>query len=112
MPSSSRTTEHLRRRRRKAVRLDLRAVSSTRRERLSAPPPLGARRPRLNLAQALEAAYRGRSPAALVDAPLTALSGVSEADARRLAELLGVRTIGELAELKIVRYARAIADAK
>jgi hypothetical protein len=44
----------------------------------------------------------------LVDAPVTALRGVTEQQAQALRDIFGISTIGELAELKVVKYARAI----
>jgi hypothetical protein len=44
----------------------------------------------------------------LVNQPVTALRGVSQAQADALRDAFGINTIGELAELKAVKYARAI----
>jgi hypothetical protein len=44
----------------------------------------------------------------LVDEPVTALRGITEQQADALRDAFGINTIGELAELKAVKYARAI----
>jgi hypothetical protein len=44
----------------------------------------------------------------LVNAPLTCLAGISEQQATALEQAFGVKTVAELANLRIVRYARAI----
>lgn len=44
----------------------------------------------------------------LVEAPISALRGVSSADARAMSVAFGVNTIGELADLRFVKWANAI----
>jgi hypothetical protein len=44
----------------------------------------------------------------LVEAPISALRGVSTADARAMSVAFGVNTIGELADLRFVKWANAI----
>jgi len=44
----------------------------------------------------------------LVEAPISALRGVSTADARAMSQAFGVNTIGELADLRFVKWANAI----
>jgi hypothetical protein len=44
----------------------------------------------------------------LVEAPVSALRGVSASDARALSQAFGVNTIGELADLQFVKWANAI----
>ncbi|MCS6859098.1 MAG: thermonuclease family protein [Abditibacteriales bacterium] len=56
----------------------------------------------------LDAAYVNKPFSELVNAPLSAFRGVTEADAQALANALDVETIGELAKLNIVRWAQAI----
>lgn len=51
-----------------------------------------------SLAHLLDAAFRGRPAAELLEASPAALYGVSAADAQRLEEAFGIRTIGQLAE--------------
>jgi hypothetical protein len=57
----------------------------------------------------LDKAYEGKEFSELVDAPVSALQGVSEADAEALSKALGIKTIGDLASSKYVRWAQAIA---
>jgi hypothetical protein len=52
--------------------------------------------------------FQGLSFTELADAPISALCGIGEKEAAALGEALGVKTIGELASLKIVNYALAI----
>ncbi len=44
----------------------------------------------------------------LVDQPVTALRGMTQQQADALRDVFGINTIGELAELKAVKWARAI----
>jgi hypothetical protein len=44
----------------------------------------------------------------IADAPVWALQGISEAGAEKLKEVLGVKTVRDLANLKYVRWAQAI----
>jgi len=57
------------------------------------------------------APYRGRSAVELAAAPPDALMGVSAADADRLDQSFGIRTVGELARLDAFGAARAIESA-
>ena len=52
--------------------------------------------------------YRGKSPVELVDAPLTALHGIGEKEARALQEAFNVTTIGQLARHQVIANAFAI----
>lgn len=58
----------------------------------------------------LDKAFEGKDFAELVKAPVSALQGVSEADATALASALGIKTIGDLASNKYVKWAQAIAN--
>lgn len=62
----------------------------------------------MNLNKALDKAYEGKSLKELVDAPVAALAGVSEADAEALLKAFNVKTIRDLAQLKYVRWAQGI----
>lgn len=62
-----------------------------------------------DLSGILDAAYGQKPFSELVNAPLSAFRGVTEADAKAIAQALNVDTIGELAQLKFVRWAQAIA---
>ncbi len=63
----------------------------------------------MNLNKALTKAYESKSFKELVDAPVDAIAGISANDARLLQEAFNVKTIGDLAKLKYVRWAQAIA---
>jgi hypothetical protein len=52
--------------------------------------------------------FHGKSLRELVDAPLTALCGIGENEAKALQDAFNVKTIRELAQLKIVAHAVAI----
>jgi hypothetical protein len=62
-----------------------------------------------NLDKLLDKAYEGKDLQELVDAPVEALAGVSEADAAALKTAFNVKTIGDLAGNKYVKAAAAIA---
>lgn len=62
----------------------------------------------MNLNKALTKAYEGKPLKELVDAPVDALQGVSENDAKLLQEAFNVKTIGDFAKLKFVKWAQAI----
>ncbi|MEX5744585.1 hypothetical protein [Massilia sp. X63] len=61
----------------------------------------------MNIDSIVNQDYHGKSLAELVNAPLSALCGVSEQQASAFAAA-GVRTIGELANMRLVNYAIAI----
>lgn len=61
----------------------------------------------MNIDAIVKQDYHGKSFQELVNAPLTAFHGVSEQQAGAFAAI-GVRTIGELADLQIVNFAVAI----
>lgn len=62
----------------------------------------------MNLNKALDKAYEGKSLKELADAPVDALAGVSENDAKLLLEAFNVKTVRDLANLKYVKWAQAI----
>lgn len=62
----------------------------------------------MNLNKALDKAYEGKSLKELADAPVDALAGVSENDAKLLLEAFKVKTVRDLANLKYVKWAQAI----
>ena len=62
----------------------------------------------MNIDKALVKDYEGKPLKELVDAPVDALQGVSAGDAVHLQEAFGVKTIGDLANLKYVQWAQAI----
>lgn len=65
---------------------------------------------RMNIKKAVDKKYEGKSFKELVDAPVDALEGVSKKDAEHLDAAFNVKTIGDLAKLKYVKWAQAIAQ--
>jgi hypothetical protein len=61
-----------------------------------------------NIDKFLDKAFETMEFAQLVDAPVAALSGVSDADAEALAKALNIKTIGDLATNKYVLWAQSI----
>ena len=61
-----------------------------------------------NIAKFMDKAYEQKEFAELVNAPVDALAGVSEADAAALKAALNIKTIGDLATNKYVLWAQAI----
>jgi hypothetical protein len=63
-----------------------------------------------DLAKVLDKAYEDKTLAELVDAPVSALAGVSEGDAKLLAEAFNIKTIGDLGRNRFFRAATALLD--
>jgi hypothetical protein len=63
-----------------------------------------------DLAKLLDKAYEDKNLAELVDAPVAALAGVSDGDAKLLADAFNIKTVGDLGRNKYFRAAAAIAD--
>lgn len=63
----------------------------------------------MNINGAVDKAYEGKNLKDLVNAPVSALQGLSDGDAKLLADAFGVKTIGDLAKNKFFRWAQAIA---
>jgi hypothetical protein len=63
-----------------------------------------------DLAKVLDKAYEDKTLAELVDAPVSALAGVSDGDAKLLAEAFNIKTIGDLGRNKYFRAAEALVD--
>ena len=61
-----------------------------------------------NLDKVLDKAYESRSLTELVEAPVSALAGVSQADADALQKAFGIKSVGDLATNKYVAAALAI----
>lgn len=61
----------------------------------------------ININNALDKAYEGKSLKELVDMPLAGFQGLSE-DAGKQLEKLGLKTVRDLAEWKYVAWAQAI----
>jgi len=64
----------------------------------------------MNINKALDKAYEGKSLKELASAPVDALQGLSEGDAKLLLDAFNVKTIKDLANLKYVRWAQAIVN--
>jgi hypothetical protein len=64
----------------------------------------------VNLDALLDKAYESTPLAELADAPVSALSGVSESDGEALQKAFNIKTIGDLAGNKYVNAAQAIAE--
>ena len=62
----------------------------------------------MNLHSIVDDDFKGKCLRELVEAPISALRGVSASDARALSQAFGVNTIGELADLRFVKWASAI----
>jgi len=62
----------------------------------------------MNIDNIVDKAFHGKDFRELIDAPVSALCGVSAADAAALKQAFGVTTIGQFAELKFVKWAVAI----
>jgi len=63
-----------------------------------------------DLAKILDKAYEDKTLAELVDAPVAALAGVSEGDAKLLNDAFNIKTVGDLGRNKYFRAATAIVD--
>ncbi|MEU7908934.1 hypothetical protein [Actinoplanes sp. NPDC049118] len=64
----------------------------------------------VNLDAILDPEFRSSQLLDLVDAPVSALSGISEAEAEGLRQAFGIETIGDLADNAFVRAAVAIRE--
>ncbi|MGI5484854.1 hypothetical protein [Streptomyces lavendofoliae] len=63
----------------------------------------------IDLDKVLDKAWADKPLTEILAAPVAALKGVSDRDGELLKEAFGVTTIAELAELKYVRWAQALA---
>jgi hypothetical protein len=63
-----------------------------------------------DLDKLLDKAYEDKSLAEVVDAPVSALAGVSEGDAKLLKEAFNINTVGDLGRNKFFRAATALVD--
>jgi predicted RecB family nuclease len=62
----------------------------------------------MNIESIVDEQFKAKCFRELVEAPISALRGVSTSDARALSKAFGINTIGELAELRFVKWASAI----
>ena len=63
-----------------------------------------------DLGKVLDRAYENKALTELVDAPVAALAGVTDADAKLLGEAFNIKTIGDLGRNKYFRVAAAVVD--
>jgi hypothetical protein len=63
-----------------------------------------------DLAKQLDKAYEDLSVAEVLDAPVAALSGVSEGDAEKLGAAFGIKTVRDLGTNKYFRLAAALTE--
>ncbi|MCL2214702.1 MAG: hypothetical protein FWC06_05765 [Treponema sp.] len=62
----------------------------------------------MNINKFVDKKFESMTLKQLVSAPVDALQGVSEGDAKLLKEAFNVKTISDLAKLKYVKWAKAI----
>ncbi len=62
----------------------------------------------MNIDTIVDSQFAGQCFRDICKAPLSALKGVSAKDAKALTQAFGINTIGELADLKYVKWATAI----
>jgi len=62
----------------------------------------------MNINKAVDKSYESKKLSEIADSPVDALQGVSEGDAKLLAEAFNVKTVRDLADLKYVKWAQAI----
>jgi hypothetical protein len=62
----------------------------------------------MNIHTVVDTEFAGKSFRDICNAPLAALRGLSAKDAKALHQAFGIATIGELAELKFVKWASAL----
>ncbi|HLT09977.1 MAG TPA: hypothetical protein VK028_04130 [Micromonosporaceae bacterium] len=63
-----------------------------------------------NLDKILDKAYEEKSLTELIDAPVDAIAGISENDAKLLREAFNIKTVGDLGRNKYFRAAAALVD--
>lgn len=63
----------------------------------------------IDLDKVLDKAWADKTLTEILAAPVSALKGVSDRDGELLKEAFGVTTVADLAELKYVRWAQALA---
>lgn len=62
----------------------------------------------MNINNAVDKAFEGKPLKEIANAPVDALQGLSEKDAKALKEALGIKTVADLANNKFVKWAQAI----
>ncbi|MCF2127087.1 hypothetical protein L1I79_11645 [Strepomyces sp. STD 3.1] len=63
----------------------------------------------VDLDKVLDKAWADKSLQEILAAPVASLKGVSDRDGELLQEAFGVKTVADLADLKYVRWAQALA---
>ncbi|WJV45652.1 hypothetical protein [Streptomyces flavofungini] len=63
----------------------------------------------IELGKVVDKAWVDKEIAEVLAAPVSALKGVSDRDGELLKEAFGVKTVADLADLKYVRWAQALA---
>jgi len=63
----------------------------------------------MQIDKVVDKAFEKKSFKEIANAPVCALQGISEDKAKKLREAVGVKTVKDLAKLKYVRWAQAIA---
>lgn len=63
----------------------------------------------IDLDKVLDSAWADKGLTEILAAPVAALKGVSDRDGELLEQAFGVKTVADLAELKYVRWAQALA---
>jgi hypothetical protein len=64
----------------------------------------------VGLNKALDKAYESKSLTELLDAPVSALAGVSDGDAEHLAAAFGIKTVRDLGTNKYFKLAQALVE--
>jgi hypothetical protein len=64
----------------------------------------------VGLDKALDKAYESKSLTELLDAPVSALAGVSDGDAERLDAAFGIKTVRDLGTNKYFKLAQALVE--
>lgn len=61
-----------------------------------------------DISKYIDKAYEGKEFSAIADAPVSVISGISDGDAKLLADSFGIKTVRDLAENKYFKIAEAI----
>lgn len=64
----------------------------------------------MNINKILDKAYEGKSFKELVDAPVSAIAGISDEGGKVLEQKFKIKTIGDLAKFKYAKIAEAIVE--
>nr|WP_320025817.1 hypothetical protein [uncultured Acetobacterium sp.] len=64
----------------------------------------------MNINKALDKAFESKTLKEILDAPVSALAGVSENDGKLLEEAFGIKTVGDLGKNKYFLWAQSISN--